>query len=121
MKKSSPQPTAEQRQLEALQLERGRELRVENARVTTAAFSDAMQARNKLRGIFSVLSGGFAGFGQGTKPGQGPPDPVVSPPVGVAPPPAPIPNGNTSPVFNSSGSPGGGGAGRSPGVRLRRF
>ena len=39
-----------------------RQLRVENARQTTKAFSDNLAFRRKLRGIFSLLSGGFSGF-----------------------------------------------------------
>jgi hypothetical protein len=58
--------TPEQAQLEANQLERARELRVENARETTRAFDENIQFRRRLRGIFSLLSQGFVGF-----PGQG--------------------------------------------------
>ena len=39
-------------------IERERELRVENARQTTRAFRDNVAFRKKLRGMFSLLSGG---------------------------------------------------------------
>ena len=61
--KTSP----EQKQLEQIQIERERKLRVENARETTRAFGDQIAFRRRLRGIFSLLSsGGFKGF---PKPG----------------------------------------------------
>jgi len=53
------------KQLEQLSIERERQLRVENARETTRAFSDQLAFRKKLRGIFSLLSGGFQGFTSG--------------------------------------------------------
>ena len=65
-----PKQTVEQAQLQKLQLERAKELRVENAKQTTKAFSDNLAFRRKLRGIFSLLSGGFKGFPQGV-PGAG--------------------------------------------------
>ncbi len=65
MKSSSPKQTQQQKELETQSLERERQLRVENARQTTAAFSDNLAFRRKLRGIFSVLSGGFKGFPSG--------------------------------------------------------
>jgi len=62
-RKSKASP--EQKQLEKLQIERERTLRVENARETTRAFGDQIAFRRKLRGIFSLLgSGGFKGFPQ---------------------------------------------------------
>ena len=54
--------TKQQKQLERISIERERQLRVENARETTKAFSDNLAFRRKLRGIFSLLSGGFTGF-----------------------------------------------------------
>jgi len=59
---SKPKQTAQQKELERLSIERERQLRVENARQTTKAFSDNLAFRKKLRGIFSLLSGGFSGF-----------------------------------------------------------
>lgn len=59
---SKPKQTAAQQQLEAMSIERERQLRVENARQTTRAFSDNMAFRRKLRGIFSLMSGSFKGF-----------------------------------------------------------
>ena len=59
---SSPRQTAAQKELERISIERERQLRVENARQTTKVFSDQLAFRNKLRGIFSLLSGGFKGF-----------------------------------------------------------
>lgn len=59
---SKPKQTAAQKELEQISLERERQLRVENARQTTKVFSDNLAFRRKLRGIFSLLSGGFAGF-----------------------------------------------------------
>jgi len=56
--------TVAQKQLERISIEREKELRVENARQTTKAFSDNIAFRKKLRGIFSLLSGGFSGFSQ---------------------------------------------------------
>ena len=58
--------TPEQLHLQEQQLERARELRVENARETTRAFDENIQFRRRLRGVFSLLSNGFGGF-----PGQG--------------------------------------------------
>ena len=60
--KTSIKQTPAQKQLESQSIERERQLRVENARQTTKAFSDNLAFRRKLRGIFSVLSGGFKGF-----------------------------------------------------------
>lgn len=62
MKSSSPKQTESQKQLESQSIERERQLRVENARQTTKAFSDNLAFRRKLRGVFSLLSGGFKGF-----------------------------------------------------------
>jgi len=59
---SKPKQTAAQKELERISIERERQLRVENARQTTKVFSDNIAFRNKLRGIFSLLSGGFKGF-----------------------------------------------------------
>lgn len=59
---SKPKQTAAQKELERISIERERQLRVENARQTTKVFSDNLAFRNKLRGIFSLLSGGFKGF-----------------------------------------------------------
>ena len=58
-----PKQSKQSKQLETLSIERERQLRVENARETTKAFSDQLAFRKKLRGIFSLLSGGFKGFG----------------------------------------------------------
>ena len=63
---TKPKQTVQQKQLEEMPIERERELRVENARQTTRAFSDNVAFRKKLRGMFSLLSGGFKGF-----PGSG--------------------------------------------------
>ncbi len=57
-----PKQTAAQKELEQISIEREKQLRVENARETTKAFSDNIAFRRKLRGIFSLLSGGFKGF-----------------------------------------------------------
>ena len=59
---SKPKQTQQQKELEKISLEREKQLRVENARQTTKAFSDNLAFRRKLRGIFSLLSGGFKGF-----------------------------------------------------------
>ena len=59
---SKPKQTQAQKDLEQISIEREKELRVENARQTTKAFSDNIAFRRKLRGIFSLLSGGFQGF-----------------------------------------------------------
>ena len=70
-----PKQTAQQKELERISIERERQLRVENARQTTKAFSDRIAFRKKLRGVFSLLSGGFKGFpsGGGAPPGATPP------------------------------------------------
>ena len=60
MKKSKPTP--EQRHLERIQIERERQLRVENARETTRAFSEQLSFRRRLRGMLSLMSSGFKGF-----------------------------------------------------------
>lgn len=65
MSRKAPKPTPEQKQLEQIQIERERQLRVENARATTKQFDNQIQFRRKLRGIFSLLSSGFTGFGGG--------------------------------------------------------
>ena len=57
--------TPQQKQLESISIERERQLRVENARQTTKSFSDNLAFRRKLRGIFSLMSGGFQGFSGG--------------------------------------------------------
>jgi len=62
---SKPKQSAESKELERIAIEREKQLRVENARQTTRAFSDNLAFRKKLRGIFSLLSGGFAGFPRG--------------------------------------------------------
>ena len=62
MTKKSPGPTAEQRKLEANQLERQRELRVDSARETGKNFQEQNAFRRRLRGIVSLLSGSFKGF-----------------------------------------------------------
>ena len=59
---SKPKQTAAQKELERISIERERQLRVENARETTRVFSDQLAFRKKLRGVFSLLSGGFKGF-----------------------------------------------------------
>jgi hypothetical protein len=59
---SKPKQTAEQKELEQISIEREKQLRVENARETTKSFGDNLAFRQKLRGIFSLLSGGFKGF-----------------------------------------------------------
>lgn len=62
---NKPKQSAESKELERIAVEREKELRVENARQTTRAFSDNLAFRKKLRGIFSLLSGGFKGFPRG--------------------------------------------------------
>jgi hypothetical protein len=62
---SKPKQSAESKELERIAIEREKQLNVENARQTTRAFSDQVAFRKKLRGIFSLLSGGFTGFPQG--------------------------------------------------------
>ena len=62
---SKSKPTKRQKELEKIQVERERELRVERARETTRAFSDQIAFRRRLRGIFSLLSSGFKGFPSG--------------------------------------------------------
>lgn len=42
--------------------ERERELRVETARAQSKSFDDQLAFRRRLRGIFSLLQGGFKGF-----------------------------------------------------------
>lgn len=59
---SKPKQTAGQKELERSAIEREKQLRVERARETTRAFSENVAFRKKLRGIYSLLSGGFAGF-----------------------------------------------------------
>ena len=66
---SKPKQSAESKELERIAIEREKELRVENARQTTKAFSDNIAFRQKLRGIFSLLSNGFKGFKLGSTPG----------------------------------------------------
>lgn len=66
MSRSKPKQTPAQKELEQVSLERERQLRVENARQTTKSFSDNLAFRRKLRGIFSLLSGGFKGFSSGS-------------------------------------------------------
>lgn len=66
MSTSAPKQTAQQKQLEGIQIERERQLRVENARATTKQFDEQIQFRRKLRGIFSLLSSGFTGFSSGS-------------------------------------------------------
>lgn len=66
MSSSKPKPSKQQKELETIQIERNRQLRVENARETTKTFSDNIAFRRRLRGVFSLLSGGFGGF-----PGSG--------------------------------------------------
>ncbi len=68
---SKPKQTKAQKELERSSIEREKQLRVENARQTTKAFSDNIAFRKKLRGIFSLLSGGFAGFPLGSSGGLG--------------------------------------------------
>ena len=60
-----PKQTAQQKELELISIEREKELRVENAKQTTKTFSDQLAFRRKLRGMFSLLSGGFKGFTPG--------------------------------------------------------
>ena len=62
MKPSRPKPTQEQRELEAAQAERLKELRVENARETAKAYQESVSFRMRMRGIHSMLSNGFQGF-----------------------------------------------------------
>lgn len=59
---SKPKQSAASKELEKSSIEREKQLRVENARQTTKAFSDNIAFRKKLRGIFSLLSNGFKGF-----------------------------------------------------------
>jgi len=68
---SKPKQTKQQKQLETISIERERQLRVENARETTKTFADNLAFRRKLRGIFSLLSGGFGGFPGGSGGGAG--------------------------------------------------
>jgi hypothetical protein len=55
-------PTPEQRDLEAAQTERLKELRVDTAREQSRNFSEQNAVRRRLRGLTSLLSGGFKGF-----------------------------------------------------------
>ena len=68
---SKPKQSAASQELERSSIEREKQLRVENARETTRAFSDSIAFRKKLRGIFSLLSGGFQGFPKGLGSGGG--------------------------------------------------
>ena len=68
---SKPKQSAESKELERISIEREKQLRVENARQTTRAFSDNIAFRKKLRGIFSLLSAGFKGFPKGLGVGGG--------------------------------------------------
>ena len=65
---SGPSQSAESKALERAQVEREKQLRIENAKQTTKAFSDNIAYRKKLRGIFSLMSGGFGGFALGSSP-----------------------------------------------------
>lgn len=47
-----------------MQVERMRQLNVENARQTTRNYSDNIAARRRLRGIMALMSKGFGGFKQ---------------------------------------------------------
>ncbi|TFH60917.1 MAG: hypothetical protein E4G91_08315 [Candidatus Zixiibacteriota bacterium] len=104
---SKPKQTQQQIELEKLSIERERQLRVENARQTTSAFSDNLAFRRKLRGIFSLLSGGFKGFPAGSS----------STSSGSS-------SGGGASLSGSGGVPAGGpsngGGGRSPGVGSNR-
>lgn len=116
---SKPKQSAQSKELERIQIEREKQLRVENARQTTKAFSDNIAFRKKLRGIFSLLSAGFAGFprglgagggrqfgGRSTSGGGG---------SGYA---GGLGSGSTRPgSYGGSGSGGGGGGGGSPAPR----
>ena len=59
---NKPKRTKAQIELERISVERERQLNVEKARESTRAFSDNIAFRKKLRGVFSLLSGGFGGF-----------------------------------------------------------
>ena len=59
---SKPKQSEASKELERISIQREKDLRVENARQTTRAFSDNIAFRKKLRGIFSLLSNGFKGF-----------------------------------------------------------
>ncbi len=67
---SKPKQSKQSKELERIQIERERQLRVERARETTRAFSDNLAFRRRLRGIFSLMSGGFKGFPGGNQMGQ---------------------------------------------------
>lgn len=56
--------TSEQRKLEQNQIERTRELRVDAAREGSKNFQDQNAFRRRLRGIMSLMSGGFKGPSQ---------------------------------------------------------
>ena len=80
---SKPKQSEESRKLEQMAIEREKQLRVENARETTKAFSDNLAFRQKLRGIFSLLSGGFKGFTSKLGVGGGRPAPGNSSASGI--------------------------------------
>ena len=61
-----------------MQVEQNRQLTVDRARAQTKAFTDQLAFRRKLRGIFSLMSGGFKGFPQAS------PANPVKPPEGVS-------------------------------------
>jgi len=96
---SKPKQSAESQELERIAIEREKQLRVENARQTTRAFSDNIAFRKKLRGMFSLLSGGFKGFPKGA--GGGGSSGGSSLPIGGA--------------GSIAGGGAGGGGGRHPG------
>lgn len=62
MKQSKPKKSPEQQQLEENQLERAKELRVEQAKETNQSREDMIAFRNRMRGFRSLLSGTYRGF-----------------------------------------------------------
>ena len=104
---SKPKQSAESKELERIAIEREKQLRVENARETTRAFSDNLAFRKKLRGIYSLLSGGFKGFPRGLGAGGA---------LGVAAGGVPGGVGGSGGGYGGAGSGGGGvGSGRGAG------
>ena len=58
-----PKVTKAQKQLEKSSVQREEQLRVERAREASKTFTDQMAFRKRMRGIFSLMSNGFQGFG----------------------------------------------------------
>jgi len=100
---SGSKQTKRQKELEKIAIQREKDLTIERARESTKAFSDNLAFRKKLRGMFSLLSGGYAGFpaggSAGTASGSGNIVRTISTLGGVA----GTKTGRTVPTASSSG------------------